>query len=411
MARKVDKTELKKGEASFQLIGEAKITDFTFKIDEESKSSDWVYNSLNLGVDCGDCGTIYSEMMGGYGAERDNVVYVHGKKENDNGNEVDDYENSWKIDWDDRLDESLFEEIGNNCFIKVGIEKDSKGKTFTKLFLSEYDAINYIKEHLEDKMVINVKGKIEHSPYNDYVQSRKKIQSVFLSKADDSSKYKATFTQTILVDKDSVGKVDKDKNAYPIDAYVVEYIGSPKINNKKVEIKKNVLFPKSYDFEIKDEEKTKKLVDKLFSPRKESVFAVTVDGVIRNGKGTITATYDDLPEDIQELVDLDALTLEEALEKCVGKSNSHETYIIVSPKINRVGKGEEKVPVIAIDKERYTVNDYLMYSEVLPSDDKDDDEVKKDSKKQNAKTSSKNDTEEDDDDDIDIDDLLDGIDD
>ena len=65
------------------LVGEAKINaDYTYKLDERSEKSDWVYNSLNLGVDCGDvCGTVYAELMGGYGAERDNVVYVHGKEE------------------------------------------------------------------------------------------------------------------------------------------------------------------------------------------------------------------------------------------------------------------------------------------------------------------------------------------
>ena len=34
-----EKTPLKKGTASFQLIGEAKVNDYTFKIDEESSSA------------------------------------------------------------------------------------------------------------------------------------------------------------------------------------------------------------------------------------------------------------------------------------------------------------------------------------------------------------------------------------
>ena len=83
MAKRNKKTlEKKNWSNSFVLIGEAKINEYTFKLDEKSEKSDWVYNSLNLGVYCGEtCGTVYAEIMGGYGAERDNVIYVHGKDE------------------------------------------------------------------------------------------------------------------------------------------------------------------------------------------------------------------------------------------------------------------------------------------------------------------------------------------
>jgi len=86
MAKKEKKVlEKKNWSNSFMLIGEAKINEYTYKTDEKSEKSDWIYNSLNLGVYCGEtCGTVYAELMGGYGAERDNVVYVHGKGEDGN---------------------------------------------------------------------------------------------------------------------------------------------------------------------------------------------------------------------------------------------------------------------------------------------------------------------------------------
>ena len=125
---KEEKTILKKGQAQFQLIGEAKVNDYTFKIDEES-SSGWVYNVMNLGVDCGNGNVVYADMMGGYSNKGDSV------------------------DWEDRLDENITEQVGNQCFITVGLEKDAKDKTFSKKFLSSYDAIEYIKEHLTDGTV------------------------------------------------------------------------------------------------------------------------------------------------------------------------------------------------------------------------------------------------------------------
>ena len=53
MARKEKAVLEKKGWSnSFVLVGEAKINaDYTYKLDEHSEKSDWVYNSLNLGAE------------------------------------------------------------------------------------------------------------------------------------------------------------------------------------------------------------------------------------------------------------------------------------------------------------------------------------------------------------------------
>ena len=64
--------------------------------------------------------------------------------------------------------------------------------------------------------------------------------------AEDEADFKATFAQTILLDKDSIGKTDKDKNTVELNAYVVDYVGKPKIDGKKVEVKKNVTYPKAF---------------------------------------------------------------------------------------------------------------------------------------------------------------------
>ena len=70
-------------------------------------------------------------------------------------NGKDDFSDDGRITvaWEDRLNENVLKEIGDMCFINVGLEKDKNGKTFYKNFLSEYDAIAYIKEHLEEDIV------------------------------------------------------------------------------------------------------------------------------------------------------------------------------------------------------------------------------------------------------------------
>ena len=50
MAKTKKILEKKNWSNSFMLIGEAKINDYTYKLDAKAGQSDWIYNSLNLGV-------------------------------------------------------------------------------------------------------------------------------------------------------------------------------------------------------------------------------------------------------------------------------------------------------------------------------------------------------------------------
>jgi len=388
--KKEDISVLKKGQASFQLIGEAKINDYTFKIDEESASG-WIYNNMNLGVDCGNGNTVYCDMMGGYSSVNDSVIYVHGKKEDDNGKEVDDYENRFTIDWDDRFDEDIINQIGKQCFITVGLEKDAKDKTFAKKFLSAYDAIEYIKEHLTAETIINVKGNLKYSMYQDNTQMKKEVTSVFLSKADDSSKYSATFQQTILIDKDSVGKYDKESGAFPISAYVIDYVG--KYGEDKQEIKQNVAFPKLFQFEIAEAELEKgtKLLSKLFKAKKDNVNEIMVEGNIVEGQAKINITLDDVPDDIKELIELGAYTEEEALAKCAVGNTREKKMVIKKPVIRIVGEGDEKKPIIVRTDDKYKFDDLVFLSQLVKSED--DDKSDKSSKKNDDKKSSDTDNE------------------
>ena len=60
-------------------------------------------------------------------------------------------------------------------------------------------------------MIVNVKGNIGYSEYEDNVSVKKEITSIVLSKVEDEADFKATFTQTILLDSNSIGKKDEEK--------------------------------------------------------------------------------------------------------------------------------------------------------------------------------------------------------
>lgn len=351
--------------SSFTLIGTPVINDYTFKIDEKSEKSSWIYNSMNIGINCGEkFGVVYAEMMGGYSDERENVIYAHGKDEDGR----DDFSKKITVDWEDRFNDDILEEVGDLSFINVGIEKTDKGNTYYKRFLSAYDAIAYLKEHLEEDMVVNVRGNLKYSTYQDNVQIRKNINSIVLSKVDDVSKYAARFTQTILIDKNSTGKenIDANKGVMYVDARVLDYIKEYNGIEVRGQFPYNVQFEFEMDFD--NQEQCKKIMDKLFKVKK-NVTQITFDGEFIEGGATVTATWDDVPEDIKDLVDCGVFTKEDALAKCSSNGGRERRMILRKPYVKLVG--EEKIPELQKFDERYTEDDLVL--DYLYEDENDND--------------------------------------
>lgn len=352
--------------SNFTLIGKPVINDYTFKIDEKSEKSHWVYNALNLGVDCGEAhGTVYAEMMGGYSEENENKIFAHGKK--DDGS--DDFDKQMIIDWDDRFNDEVLEDVGDLSFITIGLEKTSDGKTFYKKFLSAYDAIAYVKEHLTENTVVNIRGSLKYSSYNDNVQVRKNITSIALSKAEDSSKYRATFTQSILLDKDSASlkNIDKDKSVMYVDARVLDYV--KEVNG--VEVKGQYPYNKQFEFalNLENEKQCKTVYEKLFKVKK-GVTQVTFEGDFVEGGAVVTATWDDIPDDIKDLVEMGVYTKEKVLAKCTANGSRERRMVLRKPMIKLVG--DDKTPVIQKFEERFTEDDLIL--DYLHKNDSKDDE-------------------------------------
>lgn len=356
--------QLTKGTANFNLIGKAVINNYTFGIDKESRNgSDWVYNQMQLKVNTGEYGDIKSEMMGGYGSERDNVVYVHGRKDDNK----DDFKNSFTIAWEDRFDEEVLKTIGDMCFITVGLEKDENEKVIYKKFLSQYDAITYIKEHLKDGEIVNVKGNLSYQIYNGSLSVKKEITSIALSSAEEKD-FKAIFTQTLLVESDGVGKPNKETRTLPITAYVIDFANEfdgkniiRMVNGKK---KKGTNIPmvKEFDFKIgEDIEKAKKMV-KYFKAKNKKVTEITVEGIFKQGGNLETqqVTLDDIPDDIKELIELGLYDEKEILDKQAfanGANKSPEEMLIIRPRVNMVGDEGSKTPQMAVEPDKYNEDD------------------------------------------------------
>lgn len=342
--------------ANFTLIGKPVTNDYTFKINERSENSNWIYNALNLGVDCGEeHGTVYAELMGGYSESNENKIFAHGKKEDGS----DDFDKQITVDWEDRFNDDVLKEVGDLSFITVGLEKTDKGQTFYKKFLSAYDAIEYAKEHITNEMVVNVRGNLKYSSYNGNTQVRKNITSIALSKADDTSKYAARFTQTILIDKDSTSlkHIDKEKGVLNVDARVLDYV--KEVNG--IEVKGQYPYTKQFEFklDLENEKQCKTILDKLFKVKRD-VTQITFEGEFIEGGAVVTATWDDVPDDIKELVDMGVYTKEDALAKCTANGSRERRMVLKKPVIKLVGDDDNKVPVVQKFEGRFKEEDLVL---------------------------------------------------
>lgn len=353
MAKKVKRTNWV---SKFELVGRPKINDYTYKINGKSEKSAWMYNSMSLYVDCGEkYGDILCEMMGGYNIEGNSFIYAHGKDENGK----DDFDENARITvaWEDRLNPNILENIGKLCFFTVGIEKDIEGKTYYKDFLSEYDAIAYIKEHLTEDMVLRVKGDIVYSLYNENVIVKKKIRSIVLSKVEDSKDFSATFTQSLLLDKDSanIKDIDKTTGVLPIYARVLDYV--KEING--TEIRTFYPMPKVfyYKFQTEDEQLRTTIFNTLFKVRKGITQINFCGELIENG--TVTISFDDLPQEIKDLVNIGVYPKEEALAKCTENKSKDKKMYIIKPEIIQEGEEGNKVSRINKIEDVYSEDDLI----------------------------------------------------
>lgn len=376
MAKVKEKKPLEKKNwvQNFTLIGKACITDYTFKIDEHSEKSDWIYNVINLNVDCGEkYGEVNCGLMGGYGAGRDNVCYVHGK--NDDG--TDDFDNRYTLDWDDRFNEEYLKDIGDLCFINIGIEKDTNENVVTSRFLQPYDAIKYLSEYLTNGMEIKVRGQLRYTEYQGNIRVNKDINSIYLKRENEN--YTASFTQTLLIDKYSVGKPDKDKCVFPVTGCILEkfreYNGNDLTEGGKVKGGKFVPLRKGFEYEYNpkaDQERIKKGISLAFKAKK-GYSQITYEGIFVEGGAIVQATEADLTDEIKELIEAGLYDMDEALTKCTENKGKERRMIIKRPQIRLVGEEGSKVPQVQITENIYSEED--MQLDYLIAHDEDEDAV------------------------------------
>ena len=359
---------IKRGQQNFTLIGKAKLGQYSFKIDEQSKRSSYIYSQANLTLKTKE-GEISASVMGGYNPEKDNIIYAFSKGDKDNKGQ------SFTISFDDRFDEEIIETVADMKLFKAGISKKEDGSIEYVKFLHPYDFINHLEQHMVDGEVYVVRGELQYQEYNGEMQIKKNITSVTLAKeeiANDPETHEAKFSTTILTDSNFLGKPNKETMTVVLDTYVVDFFNEYQgqeivrmVNGKE----KNGLtmpIPKSFDFKIaKDMETTKKLL-KYMKPKRGAVTEIVMEGIFSKSQGELKGeelTIDDLDDDIKFMVEIGAYTLQEALGKVnfVYGEKTPEKMLLTRPAIKKVeGKDGSSTLAVNYTPDKYNEEDLII---------------------------------------------------
>lgn len=182
-------------------------------------------------------------------------------------------------------------------------------------FLTGYDMMNAVKAMLESGEFNGKKFHITRTRINESWNPKNNqfyetLEPVAIYLTDDSADEYATMTVDFYYGKDCVEE-DKENNRLLISGWVFNYV-----NNKS--FKKNVFIPKTIVFtpNTTDKDKAKKQIEfmkKKFTVKDDKLKCVNVDLDMVDGSPRVAVTLKDLPEDIQDSVELGIMTEEEAL--------------------------------------------------------------------------------------------------
>lgn len=316
-------TELHSGVSRFSAYGKVSISADTFPTDAVKAASGYTYKRVSFPVSVGDNNTIYVQMMGGYSPKKP-VIYAR-NTDND----------PIEVNWDLRTNENILENIADRSFVKVRLEKDADGKLIEKKFLSEFDAITYMADHLKDGQRVYIGGDVEYRHYNGQIQRSFNMTTVALDENEDREP-SAQLSQTYLIDNTSVDRDWEDqleeKKQLVVNAYVPQYVGK----HEGKQIKKTLAFPQQFVLKATDEnmDKRKAIVKRFLLTDEDVVRELSLLCELVDGYEESTGNVE-LSDDLKELIKLGFMT-EEAAEKqmTIGGNRVRET-VLVRPMLRR----------------------------------------------------------------------------
>lgn len=171
------------------------------------------YKSLSLGITTDQSNWAFIELFGMF-----NDVISTYNTDNER----------YDVNWEDRLDEEIVENVANYRKTFVNLTTDRENG---KAFISPYDAIDYIVDNIHDLKNVNVciTGDVVKNEYNGKLTDRFQMRSFYVVGDDARPSFKVN--STYFYTKDDIDIADwKDEKKIVIDGYISTYMSSEKAN-------------------------------------------------------------------------------------------------------------------------------------------------------------------------------------
>lgn len=358
---------------TFRFEGTINVTDKTFVINKTNEKGTWVQNRMGLSIDCGDDGYQFVSLNGGYNPQNDSIIYLTTVDEEGNflGKE-----HSLEIKFDERhnISKEDMARVNKNNLVRVKLGEDDE-----KFFITPYDAVDYLKDKLEDGMTVVVSGNVEETPsangdewYTNHVVTR------ITTKKKDLLTPSAIVDYTFLIDKNVVGQPNLEDMNVPLFFKGVTYVR--KVGDKKYN--QACVFPKKVLYEANDfnteagRTKFSYGVKHFFTPSKEGfVDELSVRCRYKSGAKMASLKIEDLPQDIQNAIAMGFMTEEQIMANAMAISGNRTTdlvFVRVNTSIKDVTDADgNTVPVIkAIQTpEKYKTSELVEFEALEPIED------------------------------------------
>lgn len=332
-------TELKGGQSSFSLMGKAVVKDNALEGVQQKEGKTWRHVNSSFGVDTGDGNTIYARIWGGY--KTDNPV-LHKRSAEDN--------KYFQIPWGERLNEERIDSVSPFDIFRAGFERGEDGRLIVKEFLSEIDFEEYLREHLADGMPVRVNGDVEYSEYNDDINRRYNIRSVFLAepyKNKDgetiSPEPLSQIRQTYLLDEHSLERgwekeLSKEGKTI-VGAFVPQYLSQLQKGKKYIEFKKTVPLAQAIVIKMKDAtdekelESKKKIINMFFKVKRDTVREIVLINNINEGYDEATGV--EINDEMRELIEMGVFTEEDIKKQVTIRGNRISELVFSQPAVTK----------------------------------------------------------------------------
>lgn len=245
--------------------------------------------SLNLGIKASNNNMTFVELFG----MKQNVI----KTMNAENEKI-------EIKWDDRFDEEVVKTVANYKKITVDLGEEIGRKEF----ISEYDAILYLKDNLGNyKGKVCITGQMDKQWYKDRYYDKFKIQNIYA--VDSDVKNKLTLTADVYYTKDSIDETDfKKETRIYLNGYIKQYIN--KDEGTKFVPQQFVLDGNKIDFNNEQHVAQFDYRKKYMKTDKKTVVHMLWDINYLNGADTVEFDESQLTKAQKEQVELGLATVE-----------------------------------------------------------------------------------------------------